>query len=222
MSAPFESDSPQALQSMNPAPSPGAPDDAALGAELMSAMADGELGHDEIPRGCKLWREDHDARSTWHAYHLIADVLRSDQLTSAPAGDAAFLRALRERLAREPVVLAPRSDVPGRVRRWIAATAVVGGVAAVAGVMVLTRGAVPADDAGATLASGESRALGVQRVGAASPPASARALVIDGKIIRDARLDAYFDAHRGAVGPTPSAVPGGALRSVETVALPQR
>jgi sigma-E factor negative regulatory protein RseA len=53
-------------------------------------------------------------------------------------------------------------------------------------------------------------------------PASSQGLmVLDGQVIRDARLDAYFEAHRGAVGPVPSAMPGGALRSVE-ILVPQR
>ena len=65
----------------------------------------------------------------------------------------------------------------------------------------------------------------VRRVGtAAAPlpaPASAQSLVLDGQVIRDARLDAYFEAHRGAFGPGASAMPGGALRSVE-ILVPQR
>jgi hypothetical protein len=61
----------------------------------------------------------------------------------------------------------------------------------------------------------------LRRVRSSAAPASAQALVIDGQVIRDARLDAYFEAHRGALGVVPSAVPGGALRSVE-ILVPQR
>ena len=43
----------------------------------------------------------------WHAYHLIGDVLRSDDLASAPGRDAAFLQRLSARLDDEPAVLAP-------------------------------------------------------------------------------------------------------------------
>lgn len=206
---------------MNPASSSEASSDAVRKAEMMSAMADGELGADEVPQGCRLWRDDHDARATWHAYHLIADVLRSDELTSAPRRDAAFLRAVRERLAAEPTVLAPHGAVQARSRRWMISAAVAGSLAAVASVVVISGGA-PQGDGSATLASGEARAPLMQRVGAAPAAASAQTLVIDGKLIRDARLDAYFDAHRGAVGPMPSAVPGGALRSVDIIAPAQR
>jgi sigma-E factor negative regulatory protein RseA len=63
----------------------------------------------------------------------------------------------------------------------------------------------------------------MRRVGSSALPASGsgQMLVVDGQLIRDARLDAYFEAHRGAVGGGPSAVPGGALRSVE-ILVPQR
>jgi hypothetical protein len=61
----------------------------------------------------------------------------------------------------------------------------------------------------------------LRRVGGGAAPSAAQALVIDGQVIRDARLDAYFEAHRGALGVVPSAVPGGALRSVE-ILVPQR
>ena len=43
----------------------------------------------------RLARRRRTPRSTWHAYHLIGDVLRSDDLARPPARDAAFLAALR-------------------------------------------------------------------------------------------------------------------------------
>ena len=77
------------------------------GAEEFSALIDGELGPGGVARACASWRSDPRSRETWHAYHLIGDVLRSDDLASHPARDADFLNRLRERLADEPVVLAP-------------------------------------------------------------------------------------------------------------------
>ena len=76
--------------------------------QLLSSLMDGELTADDAAEACQLWRQDAQARSDWHAYHLIGDVLRSDDLASAPAHDAAFLQALRQRLADEPVPLAPQ------------------------------------------------------------------------------------------------------------------
>ena len=60
-----------------------------------------------------------------------------------------------------------------------------------------------------------------RRVSSAAVPASGQVLVVDGQLIRDAQLDAYFEAHRGAIGIVPSAVPGGAPRNVDFLA-PQR
>ena len=53
---------------------------------LLSAMADGEADAAELGRGCAGWASaDAQTRQSWHAYHLIGDVLRSDDLASAPA-----------------------------------------------------------------------------------------------------------------------------------------
>ena len=54
---------------------------------------------------------------SWHAYQLIGDVLRSEDLAAEPAADEAFLVALRARLADEPVVLAPQPRVEEAGRR---------------------------------------------------------------------------------------------------------
>jgi sigma-E factor negative regulatory protein RseA len=74
---------------------------------LLSALADGDASESECSQAFQAWREDEDVRSTWHAYQLIGDVMRSEDLASAPASDRDFLEALRARLADEPVVLAP-------------------------------------------------------------------------------------------------------------------
>ena len=82
---------------------------------ILSALADGDATDSEAARAFQAWRDDPDARASWHAYQLIGDVLRSDDLSAEPAADAAFLVALRARLADEPVVLAPQprvDDVP--------------------------------------------------------------------------------------------------------------
>ena len=78
---------------------------------ILSALADGDATDSEAARAFQAWRDEPDARASWHAYHLIGDVLRSDDLAAEPAADAAFLVALRARLADEPVVLAPQPRV---------------------------------------------------------------------------------------------------------------
>ncbi|HJW10285.1 MAG TPA: sigma-E factor negative regulatory protein [Albitalea sp.] len=173
--------------------------------ESLSAMTDGELDEASAARACSAWREDASIRSTWHAYQLIGDVLRSDDLAVPPAHDAAFLAALRARLSDEPTVLAP-SEKPahgGRRthRTWMAASAVAAGFVLVGGVLVVTR--VPQQQLASApqLAASDAAALEPQ------------VLVVDGKIVRDARLDRYLAAHKQFAGSTALGVPSGFLRN---------
>ena len=200
----------------------------------LSALMDGEVSATDVQRCSALWRDDVDVRTTWHAYHLIGDVLRSDELAASPAHGSAFLNALRLRLADEPTLLAPDptpaaapvsdnkvdSSLPARRRQaWLMPAAVAAGFIAVAGVLVVTRLSAPEAAGTAVLASGQPTPSNLQRVGTA--PAAGQPLVLNGELIRDAQLDAYLRAHRDMRGSAAAAVPGGAMRSVETI-VPQR
>ena len=201
--------------------------DRAARLEQLSALSDGELGEAAAAQACASWRGEADMRASWHAFHLIGDVLRSEDLAADPARDAGFLAALRVRLEAEPVVLAPRpleyaEPVTQPVRQlangarprrsWIAASVVAAGFVAVAGVVVLTRGpAVLAPDA--TLAQG---AAGPKTTGTSAPLAGSadpQVLVANGKLIRDVRLDRYLAAHKQFAGTSALGVPSGFLRS---------
>jgi len=119
--------------------------------EALSALADGEAQSQEVARACAAWRDQPDARASWHAYQLIGDVMRSDDLAQASSGDA-FLKNFRERLAREPVVLAPSATqaqrpAPDQVvalnqvkplkrRAWAGPVAVAAGFVLVVGAML--------------------------------------------------------------------------------------
>lgn len=177
---------------------------------LISALADGDSA--ALDRGCELWRTDADARTTWHAYHLIGDVMRSDDLAAGPARDQAFLAALRTRLADEPVLLAPAPVAPvvapRRRQRWLLPAAAAAGFVAVAGVTVVAR--MSADGGGGTLVATERPVAGpIQAVSTQAPAPRTRALVYEGRFIRDAQLDAYLEAHRQAYGGRAATVPGG-------------
>lgn len=202
--------------------------DRAARLEQLSALADGELGAAAAAQACASWRGDADLRASWHEFHLIGDVLRSDDLAAEPAHDAGFLAALRLRLEAEPVVLAPRAlepvaplALPERqlangsriVRRpWRAATVVAAGFVAVAGVVVLTRGpAVSAPDA--TLAQGTPAPKSVSASAPVPASADPQVLVANGKLIRDVRLDRYLAAHKQFAGTSALGVPSGFLRS---------
>jgi sigma-E factor negative regulatory protein RseA len=81
------------------------PDDE-MSFEALSALADGEAGAPDVARACAAWRDDAKARAHWSSYHLIGDVMRSDELADT-SGSARFLKNFHERLAQEPVILAP-------------------------------------------------------------------------------------------------------------------
>jgi len=175
----------------------------------LSALADGQA--DALPQACKVWREDAQARQTWHAYHLIGDVLRSEDLAHKPSRDAAFLSSLRDKLAAEPVILAPAAAKPRR-QAWLVPTAVAAGFVVVAGVLVVSRVSLPADGAAGAMAAASSPGLTLVGHGTAATPASRLG---EGAVIRNPRLDEYLRAHQSARGGVPVAVPGGELRRVE-------
>ncbi len=183
----------------------------------LSALADGEA--DAAHPACALWRDNAEARQAWHAYHLIGDVLRSDDLALAPTRDAAFLAGVRARLAAEPVVLAP--TLPQRARqRWLLPASMAAGFMAVAGVLLVARNSAPdAASPGGVLASASSS--GSSLAGRQLPsPASAQGLVAEQGLIRNARLDEYLRAHQAARGGTVVVAPGGTLRRADTTLPP--
>jgi sigma-E factor negative regulatory protein RseA len=217
--------------------------DAALVArrQALSDLMDGVSDAGGAAAACDAWRLDARSRQDWHAYQVIGDVLRTPEL--APRGavaDAAFLAALRARLAQEPVVIAPAATAPTTIapsvlaqplkRRvgWRNTMAVAAGFAAVAVVVNgLPWGAEPA--AGPDLASA-SKAVAPAATAVAppavlsaarSPAAAPLILVNDQRMVRDAQLDRYLSAHRQFGGAPAMALPGGVIRSVSATA-PER
>ena len=196
--------------------------------ERLSALVDGELDFDAAAQVCGRWRESGELRSSWHAYHVIGDVLRSDDLACDPARDAGFLEAFRARLENEPIVLAPQPLEPAadgaRHWRWSwrASSAVAAGFVAVAGVVTLVRGPGTAVDAagGPGLAQVSPVAQPMTASALIGPAALAgepQALVASGKLIRDARLDRYLAAHKQFAGSSALGVPSGFLRNATAI-----
>jgi len=183
----------------------------------LSALADGDA--EAVHSACSLWRDDPAARQTWHAYHLIGDVLRSEELARAPARDAAFLAGLREKLAAEPVVLAPVAPVQKarRPQAWLMPAAAAAGFVVVAGVLVLTRLGSPGAPAPGAVMAGASGA-GLTVVNTAAPPVTPAPAPGGTAFIRDPRLDEYLRAHQAARGGVAAASPGGTLRRVDVAA----
>lgn len=192
--------------------------------QLMSSLADGHAEHPEdAAHATALWRDQPEARATWHCYQLLGDVLRSEDLARPAEQDSAFLQRLRARLADEPVVLAPDampspaalapSHVRGPVvlqawwRRAAVPAAAAAGFVAVAVALVAVRwGAPGADGRDAPLVAwwpgsgAPASADGVVPVsqGGWAVPGPAASVASPGRMIRDPQLDAYLRAHRGA------------------------
>lgn len=182
----------------------------------LSALADGEAH--ALSHACGAWREDARARQAWHAYQLIGDVLRSEDLAQTAQHDAAFLARLRERLATEPVALAPvaRRAMPMRARAWALPLSAAAGIALVAGTFAALRAGLPE-----TRSAG--RALAAASVPEVTPPAAgslaglAPAVPAGGRqgVLRDGQLDEYLRAHQAVRGGTTLVAPGGTLRRVD-------
>lgn len=202
--------------------------------ERLSVIADGEADDDAVRRACAQWRDQPAAATLWRDYHLIGDVLRSDDLASDAAHDAQFLEALRGRLALEPTVLAPPGANPDEAapasmlrsprRSWVAASAVAAGFMAVAGVLVVTRApdaARPAASQGLAQAGPQAGSIVPASASAAPlepalstfPFETSRVQVATDQLIRDARLDQYLKAHQQFSGTSALGAPSAFLRS---------
>lgn len=186
--------------------------------EDLSALCDGEVDAATVTAVSAAWRDDESLRARWHCYQLIGDVLRSDDLACSPAADAAFLSALRERLASEPVVLAPRvaeptleplATAPAR-RRWLSSGAIAAGFVAVAGAVFVLRPATEEPSAQLAL---QQPVAAPQVLAAAEPESEPLATVASSGLVRDAGLDRYLAAHQQFGGSSALAVPSGFMRN---------
>jgi sigma-E factor negative regulatory protein RseA len=188
---------------------------------ILSALADGDCTDGESARAFQAWRDDDDARTTWHAYQLIGDVLRSDDLAADPAADQDFLVALRARLAAEPVVLAPQpaADEPvpaaqpavanapasgGSRNRWQGPAAMAASFVAVLVGINVVRPFHHGGDNAVALAT---------QAATASAPSGAVATAFQTKADAD-QLAPYLAAHRQSTMNGAFQMPGGDIRNV--------
>jgi sigma-E factor negative regulatory protein RseA len=167
--------------------------------ERLSAFVDGELiGEEHLNKF--ISELDHEDRASWSHYHLIGDVMRSDDLAVSPAASSAFLAGFAARLEQEPHVLAPAALPVARrllaLRRRVVPAFAVAAAAATLIVVPQLQG-VPGGAGVSQVASIQSHGDAMQRVAMASVPAvTAAQPVQDGNIIRDASLDQYLEAHQ--------------------------
>ncbi len=197
---------------MNTPPS----DDADSLRRLLSAMVDGEVDAAEAASGCIAWAAaEGSIRHSWHAYHLIGDVLRSENLANAPARDEAFLERLRVRLDAEPAVLPPPQAATRR-RGWMGPMALAAGVMGLATVLVV---AVAPTGSNAPASLVVTAPVAAVTSAAADTPVAAEVAPPGGIVVRNAQLDRYLRAHRDYADALPGSLPGGSGRSITTVSL---
>jgi len=199
--------------------------------EQVSALADGHLRDDEFAQVIDKVCSSDELRATWHAYHVVGDVLRSGVHTAC-SDSSQFLSRLQKRLAAEPSapVLAPDAAAMPVLRRAEAANEPVFRWKLVAGAASLAAAAAigwnwvggNAPQPAPQLAQQQQQQQASGSVLAASGPSPQatsvltpmRVVVGNGNpqvMLRDPRLDQLLEAHQQAGGA--SQMPSGFLRN---------
>ena len=177
--------------------------------ERLSALADGEIDGVEPASLCAGWSVDEGVRRDWHTWHLIGDVLRSEDLASDPRRDRQLCAAIRARLRDEPIVLAPSREPGGRRGRWAVGGAIAAGLALVVGTFTVLH---PANDRSPVLAKADEAPAVAAPPAGSGPLPSDEPVVADMRLIRDAQLDRYLAAHKQFAGTSALGVPSAFLR----------
>lgn len=184
----------------------------------VSALMDGELQGSAQQASVETLLKDARAQEAWHRYHLIGDILRSDEL-AAGARDLQFLTKLESRLSQE--TMAARVEMPERVAvlppdgkhhtsansdrfRWrMAAGGALTLALAVMAVFVLEPNMGRADI---------PMAVAPQILPDTQADVAAISVAPDG-MIRDPRLDQLLSAHQQLGGHSALQMPSGFLRN---------
>lgn len=74
--------------------------------EAICDLTDGQLTGNAFDQTIRLIHADADARRTWQAYHVVGDVLRSQDLAGCSLGDG-FISRFQARLQKEEALSAP-------------------------------------------------------------------------------------------------------------------
>ena len=197
--------------------------------ERVSALVDGQLLGDEFVQALADLESSSLAREKWDIYHVLGDVMRSNQ-ASARTHDADFVRRLRQRISEDTIEpmnseavpigaraqphLTPASANDGAWRR-VAGFASVALVAALAWQGLNWSGVSdPAPTPQLAQQSGQPAANAADAAFAQADGSSALAITADtGIMIRDPQLDALLAAHRQFGGTSALQMPAGFLRN---------
>lgn len=185
--------------------------------DRISSLMDGELDGSEAQAAYARVREQPELRDAWSTFHLIGDAMRGEYALSA-----GFQEKLKQRLAEEPVILAPRAATstsrPPRFMTYaLSAAASVAAVAWVGWVAMSTNGG-----AGMGAENVASASRSTQQVSATTSPPSVSAPAAAILPESTASANDYLLAHQG-VSPS-TALQGVApyVRTVSTLQPPAR
>ncbi len=182
--------------------------------ERICDLVDGYLPDGDGARAIEALLSDQQAVQTWHAYHVIGDVLRSTELAPS-SSDHAFLERLERRLAQEPKrplasqvhvepATASLASANASVFRWKMYAGVAGfALVGVVGLNLWTQ-------------VGSRTDAQVLAQDAVAPRAAATVVAAEssaGTMLRDPRLDELMAAHRQLGGHSALQVPAGFLRN---------
>lgn len=208
--------------------------------EQISALADGQLHGDAFADAIACTGDD-EGLATWQIYHLVGDVLRSNELARADSGNV-LLSRLREQMVQEapvrrPAALAPepalgvvaQARLPAAnasVFRW----KMVAGVASLAAVAAIGWSSVGMLQGGRGVSGAQMASVGAPVIQAAPAPQGvmqpgSMIAVAENEgqqvMIRDPRLDELLAAHKQFGSTSALQMPAGFLRNA-TFATPSR
>jgi sigma-E factor negative regulatory protein RseA len=185
--------------------------------EQISALVDNELSEAAVESVLATLRQA-DGHTAWDAYHLIGDVMRSDEMAHAFSPD--FTARMKARLDAEPAIVAPMPisspveqptlAVGGVVARRAnasfkrfaipTAAAAVAAIALIASpqLMVAMKGGGRLDTMAPIMVVSRADPAAPDATEASMPTQNMRAVatVQDGVILRDPRIDEYLQAHQ--------------------------
>ena len=208
--------------------------------EQISALADGQLHGDAFADAIACTGDD-EGLATWQFYHLVGDVLRSNELARADSGNV-LLSRLREQMAQEAPVRRPAALVPepalgvvaqarlpaanASVFRW----KMVAGVASLAAVAAIGWSSVGMLQGGSGVSGAQMASVGAPVIqtapvpqGVMQPGSMIAVAENEGQqvMIRDPRLDELLAAHKQFGSTSALQMPAGFLRNA-TFATPSR
>lgn len=208
--------------------------------EQISALADGQMHGDAFADAIACAGDD-EGLATWQLYHLVGDVLRSNELARADGGNV-LLSRLRDQIAQEAPVQRPAALMPepalavvaqaqlpaanASVFRW----KMVAGVASLAAVAAIGWSSIGVLQGGSGATGAQMADAGAPAIQAvqAPPPAvqpGSMVAVADSEgqqvMIRDPRLDELLAAHKQFGSTSALQMPAGFLRNA-TFATPSR